>query len=158
VPRCRPGAHKFISIPDQRRTVALRFTLRRIRETSAGRRTRGRIGSRKKSSEAPMAEPVSLIMRQFLAWVAERPRRREDVREAWRSCPRISVWEDAVMDELVAYGADGLIGLTARGHAALARSADEAKPRHCEEPRSGDEAIQRSRHDPWIASSLRSSQ
>jgi hypothetical protein len=105
-----------------------------------------------------MSEPVSLIMRQFLAWVAERPRRREDVREAWRSCPRISVWEDAVMDELVAYGADGLIGLTPRGQDAFARSADEAKHRHCEEPRSGDEAIQRSRHDPWIASSLRSSQ
>jgi hypothetical protein len=66
-----------------------------------------------------MAEPVSLIMRQFLAWVAERPRRREEVREAWRSCPRISVWEDAVTEELVAYDGGGLIGLTARGRAAL---------------------------------------
>jgi hypothetical protein len=74
-----------------------------------------------------MSEPVSLIMRQFLAWVAERPRRREDVREAWRSCPRISVWEDAVMDELVAYGADGLIGLTARGREVLISSPDGAK-------------------------------
>jgi hypothetical protein len=73
----------------------------------------------------PMPEPVSLIMRQFLAWVGERPRQREEVREAWRSCPRISVWEDAVMDEFVAYGADGLIGLTARGRAAL----DEANSR-----------------------------
>jgi hypothetical protein len=62
-----------------------------------------------------MPEPVSLIMRQFLAWVAERPRRREEVREAWRSCPRISVWEDAVMEELVAYDGDGMIRLTARG-------------------------------------------
>jgi hypothetical protein len=69
-----------------------------------------------------MPEPVSLIMRQFLAWVGERPRRREEVREAWRSCPRISVWEDAVMDELVAYGRDGLIGLTARGREALGES------------------------------------
>jgi hypothetical protein len=102
-----------------------------------------------------MAEPVSLIMRQFLAWVAERPRRREDVREAWRSCPRISVWEDAVMDDLVGYDGGGLIRLTPRGRGALARGADEAKHRHCEEPRSGDEAIQRSRHDPWIASSPR---
>ena len=66
-----------------------------------------------------MPEPVSLIMRQFLAWVGERPRRREEVREAWRSCPRISVWEDAVMDELVAYDGGGLIGLTARGREAL---------------------------------------
>jgi hypothetical protein len=66
-----------------------------------------------------MTEPVSLIMRQFLAWVAERPRRREEVREAWRSCPRISMWEDAVADELVAYDRDGLIGLTPRGREAL---------------------------------------
>jgi len=66
-----------------------------------------------------MPEPVSLIMRQFLAWVGERPRRREEVREAWRSCPRISVWEDAVMDELVAYDGGGLIGLTAKGEKAL---------------------------------------
>jgi hypothetical protein len=66
-------------------------------------------------------------MRQFLAWVAERPRRREDVREAWRSCPRISVWEDAVMDELVAYDGGGLVRLTPRGQDALAGSPDEAR-------------------------------
>ena len=30
--------------------------------------------------------------------------------------------------------------------------------RHCEEPRSGDEAIQGNARGPWIASSLRSSQ
>jgi hypothetical protein len=90
----------------------------------------------------PMPEPVNLIMRQFLAWVGERPRRREDVREAWRSCPRISVWEDAVMDELVVFGGDGVIALTPHGRTALlnahpsrtalddgceARSPDEAK-------------------------------
>ena len=77
-----------------------------------------------------MAEPVSLIMRQFLAWVAERPRRREEVREAWRSCPRMSPWEDAVMDELVAYDGDGLIGLTARGREALERSPNAREARH----------------------------
>ena len=70
-----------------------------------------------------MPEPISLIMRQFLAWVAERPRRRE----AWRSCPRISVWEDAVMEELVAYDGAGLIRLTVRGEKMLNTSPDEAK-------------------------------
>ena len=75
-----------------------------------------------------MLEAVSLIMRQFLAWVAERPRRREEVREAWRSCPRISVWEDAMMEELVAYDGDGLIGLTPRGRNALAEGPHEAQP------------------------------
>ena len=72
-----------------------------------------------------MPEPVSLIMRQFLAWVAERPRRREEVREAWRSCPRVSPWEDAVVNELVAYDGDGLIGLTPRGREALADVRDQ---------------------------------
>src|SRR5262249_2864025 len=77
-------------------------------------------------TRSAMSEPVSLIMRQFLAWVAERPRRREEVREAWRSCPRISMWEDAVMEELVAYAGEGRIGLPARGRDAL-RSPDEAE-------------------------------
>jgi hypothetical protein len=75
-----------------------------------------------------MSEPASLIMLQFLAWVAERPRRRADVREAWRSCPRISVWEDAVMDGLVAFDGNGVVALTAQGHAALITSTpDEAR-------------------------------
>jgi hypothetical protein len=30
--------------------------------------------------------------------------------------------------------------------------------RHCEAPRSGDEAIQSNAHGPWIASALRASQ
>ena len=47
------------------------------------------------------AQP-SLIMIQFLQWVADRPRRREDVMEAWRSsCPRFPVWEDARAEGLV---------------------------------------------------------
>ena len=43
-----------------------------------------------------MEAQLSLIMIQFLQWVADRPRCREDVLEAWRSsCPRFPVWEDA---------------------------------------------------------------
>jgi hypothetical protein len=75
-----------------------------------------------------MSEPVSLIMLQFLAWVAERPRRRADVREAWRSCPRISVWEDSVMDGLVAFDGAGVIALTARGRVALGGDVPSAEP------------------------------
>lgn len=49
-----------------------------------------------------MAEPVSLSTVQFLAWVASRPRSYAEVQEAWRStCPRLSVWEDALGDHLV---------------------------------------------------------
>jgi hypothetical protein len=39
---------------------------------------------------------------QFLAWVAEGPRTYGEAMEAWRStCPRLSIWEDAVRDGLV---------------------------------------------------------
>jgi hypothetical protein len=52
--------------------------------------------------EPTMSEPASLIMLQFLAWVADRPRNYHDTMEAWRStCPRLSVWEDAIIDGLV---------------------------------------------------------
>ncbi len=36
---------------------------------------------------------------QFLAWVDEGPRTYGEAMEAWRStCPRLSIWEDAVRD------------------------------------------------------------
>jgi len=43
------------------------------------------------------------LLLQFLAWVADRPRTYDETMDAWRtSCPRISVWEDALIDGLVA--------------------------------------------------------
>lgn len=70
----------------------------------------------------------SLIMIQFLQWVADRPRTREDVMEAWRSsCPRFPVWEDARADGLIRQsgGEAGVhrVELTARGRRALERAA-----------------------------------
>jgi hypothetical protein len=63
---------------------------------------------------------------QLLSWIAERPRSYAETMEAWRStCPRLSVWEDALGDDLVRleHGAAGLsecrVVLTARGRAAL---------------------------------------
>ena len=39
---------------------------------------------------------------QLLAWLAERPRSYAETIETWKtSCPRLSVWEDAVSDSLV---------------------------------------------------------
>jgi hypothetical protein len=70
-----------------------------------------------------MSEPASLIMLQFLTWVADRPRTYAQTMEAWRStCPRLSVWEDAVIDGLVRIENDAnrAISLTARGRAVLA--------------------------------------
>ena len=44
-----------------------------------------------------MGEPVSLLMLEFLNWVARQPRTYAQSMEAWRStCPRTSVWEDAL--------------------------------------------------------------
>lgn len=39
---------------------------------------------------------------ELLAWVRERERSYTETIDAWRSnCPRLSVWEDALADELV---------------------------------------------------------
>jgi hypothetical protein len=39
---------------------------------------------------------------QFLAWIAEGPRSYGEAMDAWRStCPRLSIWEDAIRDGLV---------------------------------------------------------
>ena len=63
---------------------------------------------------------------QFLAWVADGPRSYGEAMDAWRStCPRLSIWEDALGDDLVRLeaGAGGLsdcrVVLTARGQALL---------------------------------------
>jgi len=68
-----------------------------------------------------MPQPPSPIMVQFLDWVRERPRTREQAVEAWHSCPHISIWEDAVVDGLVHTENDGRrsVALTPRGRAKL---------------------------------------
>jgi hypothetical protein len=77
-----------------------------------------------------MQQP-SLIMIQFLEWVAAKPRCREDVMEAWRSsCPRFPVWEDARAEGLIRQsGGDSgehRVELTEHGHAALERARMDA--------------------------------
>ena len=69
-----------------------------------------------------MNEPASLIMLQFLAWVADRPRTYSETMEAWHStCPRLSVWEDAIIEGLVRPENDAgrAVRLTPRGSAIL---------------------------------------
>jgi hypothetical protein len=73
-----------------------------------------------------MSEPASLIMLQFLSWVADRPRTYPETMDAWHStCPRLSVWEDAIIDGLVRLdnGAGRAVTLTPRGCAMLEQSA-----------------------------------
>ncbi len=43
------------------------------------------------------------LLLQFLRWVEARPRSYGETMDAWRtSCPRLSIWEDALTDGLVA--------------------------------------------------------
>ena len=70
--------------------------------------------------------PPPNLLRDFLAWVGARPRTYRETMDAWRtSCPRLSVWEDATADGLVAIrpeeGAQGeqAVRLTALGQAVL---------------------------------------
>ena len=56
---------------------------------------------------------------ELLDWVSTRPRTYSETMEAWRShCPRMLVWEDALLAGLVRV-ADGHVMLTPAGEAAL---------------------------------------
>ena len=75
-----------------------------------------------------MADAPSLIMIQFLTWVADRPRNYAETMDAWRtSCPRLSVWEDAVIADLVRMeGESGrAVKLTERGAAVLRQARNQ---------------------------------
>ena len=74
-----------------------------------------------------MTDAPSLIMIQFLAWVADRPRSYAETMDAWRtSCPRLTIWEDALDDGLIQVESgpgttltEARVTLTARGRALL---------------------------------------
>jgi hypothetical protein len=45
----------------------------------------------------PMAETLDPLVLDLVEWVAKEPRRLAEVIDVWRtSCPRLTVWEDAV--------------------------------------------------------------
>ena len=83
-------------------------------------------------TSAHRADPARALMLQFLGWVAERPRSRSEVMEAWRStCPRLTIWEDAIIEGLVRIDpkSQTLVVLTEPGRAMLleaSRPADHA--------------------------------
>jgi hypothetical protein len=73
-----------------------------------------------------MQNAAHALTQQFLAWVAEDERTYADA-EAWRrSCPHLSIWEDAISDGLVRFeNGSGMqqsrLVLTPRGRALLDR-------------------------------------
>jgi hypothetical protein len=55
-----------------------------------------------------MSTASNSITREFLEWLDERPRTREEAHDVWRtSCPRLSIWEDAWIDCLIEAHAAG---------------------------------------------------
>ena len=72
-----------------------------------------------------MSDVITPLVRDLVAWVADRPRPYAEVIEAWRTnCPRLTVWEDAVEGGFVVLSPDGegalLVAATPRGRALLA--------------------------------------
>jgi hypothetical protein len=67
-------------------------------------------------NDAAAAAPVL----ELLAWVAERPRTYAEAMDAWRShCPRLTVWEDALLAGLIQVTGSE-VALTSLGETALA--------------------------------------
>ncbi|MSP87788.1 MAG: hypothetical protein EXQ92_03085 [Alphaproteobacteria bacterium] len=69
-----------------------------------------------------MANPADALTIQFLEWVASGPRSYAEVMEAWRtSCPRLTIWEDAMLGGVVRYegGDRKTIALTPEGRAVI---------------------------------------
>ncbi|HKG24087.1 MAG TPA: hypothetical protein VKB09_00480 [Thermomicrobiales bacterium] len=78
-------------------------------------------------STPTVSTSIRPLTRDLLAWVARQPRSYAEAMEAWRSsCPRFTIWEDALADGLIRdeSGSGGTLGelqvvLTARGRAVL---------------------------------------
>jgi hypothetical protein len=74
-----------------------------------------------------VAPPISPLTRDFLDWVASGPKTYAEAMEAWRtSCPRLTIWEDAVGDGLICLEhepgmtmGETRVVITARGQRAL---------------------------------------
>ena len=68
--------------------------------------------------------PSAYLTIQFLEWLSERPRTYGETMDAWRtSCPRLSIWEDALSAGLVRLGRGAFrekrVTLTPRGRTLL---------------------------------------
>ena len=72
-----------------------------------------------------MPESANLLMLEFLSWISSRRRTYAEAMDAWQStCPRHTIWEDAIIDGLVQWNRaetlqDPEVTLTPRGKAYL---------------------------------------
>lgn len=78
-----------------------------------------------------MADETFPLVLDLVEWVADGPRSYTEVMDAWRtSCPRLTIWEDAIDSGLVATernGAGTVVRVTALGRDLLER---EGRLRH----------------------------
>jgi hypothetical protein len=70
------------------------------------------------------ADTLAPLIRDLLIWLAPAPRPYAEVMDLWRtSCPRLTVWEDAVDAGLVAHvdrpGKPAMVQVTERGRRLL---------------------------------------
>jgi len=71
-----------------------------------------------------MSDILTPLTMDFLDWLAARPRLYVEVMDVWRtSCPRLTVWEDAIDAGLVAHwhepGEPAMVTITPSGIAML---------------------------------------
>ena len=79
--------------------------------------------------ETPVTAETDALILDFVEWVAAQPRPYTDVMEAWRtSCPRLTIWEDAVDQGFVVRehqdGVGAVVKVTPLG---LSRLAEEGR-------------------------------
>ena len=92
-------------------------------------------------------QPISALTLQFLTWVAAAPRNYGEAMDAWRTtCPRMTVWEDAVSAGFVRLEANGTkndckVSVTTRGRELLAAQTSSI----CAEPPQASVSLERSR-------------
>ena len=71
-----------------------------------------------------MSDTIAPLIRDLVQWVANEPRPYAEVMDVWRtSCPRLTVWEDAVdlglVEPHLVEGAGVVVTVTDRGRALL---------------------------------------
>jgi hypothetical protein len=65
--------------------------------------------------EDTMSSNIEALVLDLVEWVAKEPRPYDEVMDAWRtSCPRLTVWEDAVDQGLVQREATAARGVVVR--------------------------------------------
>jgi hypothetical protein len=121
---CAPQARSDIVMDASRQPVSIRAAHSAIRVHPCENKS-GNVGACqlavRRADFAAMSEPVEDLMVDFLAWLAPGAKPYGEVMEAWRtSCPRLTVWEEALDAHFVARRPAASVALTDAGRAWLA--------------------------------------